>query len=44
LTYARQDLLKDGTHPGDSGGRKVATMLMAFFQTDPLARTWYVRN
>jgi hypothetical protein len=44
LTYVRQDLLEDGTHPSDSGGRKVANMLMAFFRTDPLARTWYVRN
>ena len=44
LIYARQDVLKDGTHPSDSGGRKVANMLMAFFRTDPLARTWYLRN
>jgi hypothetical protein len=44
LTYVRQDLLEDGTHPSDRGGRKVANMLMAFFRTDPLARTSYVRN
>ena len=44
LTYVRQDVLEDGTHPSDSGGRKVANMLIAFFRTDPLARTWYGKN
>jgi hypothetical protein len=44
LIYARQDVLEDGTHPSDSGLRKVANMLVAFFRTDPLARTWYLRN
>lgn len=44
LTYLRRDLLEDGTHPSDSGGRKVANMLTTFFRTDPLARTWYARN
>jgi hypothetical protein len=44
LTYSREDLLEDGTHPSDSGGRKVANMLITFFRTDPLARTWYMRD
>ena len=44
LIYERKDLLEDGTHPSDSGQRKVADMLLAFFRTDPLARTWYLRN
>jgi hypothetical protein len=44
LIYERKDLLEDGTFPSDSGQRKVADMLLAFFRTDPLARTWYSRN
>ena len=44
LIYERNDLLEDGTHPSDSGRRKVADMLLAFFRTDPLPRTWYLRN
>jgi hypothetical protein len=44
LTYERMDLLEDGTHPSDSGRRKIAAMLLAFFRTDPLARTWFLRN
>jgi hypothetical protein len=44
LIYERNDLLEDGTHPSDSGRRKVADMLLAFFRADPLARTWYSRN
>jgi hypothetical protein len=44
LTYEREDVLADGTHPSDSGRRKVADMLRAFFRTDPLARTWHSTN
>jgi len=32
----------DGTHPGTSGQRKVADMLLTFFQTDSTARAWYL--
>ena len=42
LVWERADLAADGTHPSPSGRRKVAEMLLKFFQTDPLARTWYV--
>jgi hypothetical protein len=44
LVYERNDLLEDGTFPSDSGGLKIAGMLLAFFRTDPLARTWYSDN
>jgi hypothetical protein len=44
LIYERKDLLDDGTHPSESGRRKVAAMLLGFFRTDPIARTWYLRN
>jgi hypothetical protein len=42
LIYERGDLLDDGTHPSASGRRKVADMLLKFFETDPLARRWYM--
>ena len=44
LVYERSDLANDGTHPSQSGRRKVADMLLKFFQTDPLASTWYLRK
>ena len=44
LTWERKDLAGDGTHPSQSGRRKVADMLLKFFQTDPLASTWYLKR
>jgi hypothetical protein len=43
LVYERSDLAGDGTHPSQSGRRKVAEMLLKFFQTDPIASRWYVK-
>lgn len=42
LVWTRDDLSGDGTHPNDSGRQKVAQLLLKFFQTDPLANTWYL--
>jgi hypothetical protein len=44
LVWERQDLAADGTHPSQSGRRKVAEMLLKFFEGDPLARTWFVKR
>jgi hypothetical protein len=44
LVWERQDLAADGTHPSQSGRRKVAEMLKKFFEGDPLARTWFVKH
>jgi hypothetical protein len=44
LTYESKDVEVDGTHPSDSGRQKVAILLLKFFQTDPLASTWYLKN
>ncbi len=45
LVWKREDLVeRDGTHPSESGRRKVAEMLLKFFQTDPFARTWFVKE
>lgn len=41
LTWPRSDLGPDGTHPSDSGRRKVALMILNFCQTDPLAAPWF---
>lgn len=42
LVWERGDLGPDGTHPSQTGRRKVADMLLKFFKEDPLARTWFV--
>jgi hypothetical protein len=44
LIWTRDDLAGDGTHPSQSGREKVARMLLEFFKTDPLARTWFVKS
>src|SRR5262249_48641938 len=44
LVWKREDLVGDGTHPSQSGRQKVAEMLLKFFKTDPLARTWFVKE
>jgi hypothetical protein len=42
LTYERDDLAADGTHPSEKGRQKVAELLLRFFRNDPLARDWFV--
>lgn len=44
LFYEEADFAGDGTHPSDSGRRKVAGQLMNFFKTDPTAKEWFVRR
>lgn len=45
LVWERQDLVeRDGTHPSDSGKKKVADMLLKFFKTDPYASPWFVKK
>ena len=44
LVWERADLSEDGTHPSNSGRRKVADMLLKFFKEDALARTWFVKR
>ena len=41
LVWDREDFADDGVHPSPSGRRKVAEMLLDFFKTDPLARSWF---
>ncbi|MCX7825487.1 MAG: hypothetical protein N2689_08000, partial [Verrucomicrobiae bacterium] len=43
LTWTRDDLTPhDGTHPSNAGRQKVASLLLGFFKSDPLARTWFL--
>ncbi len=43
LAYTRTDLAGDGTHPSEAGREKVARLMLHFYQTDPLAKSWFVR-
>ncbi len=43
LQWFCPDFQSDGTHPSASGQQKVANMLLNFFKSDTLARTWFVR-
>ena len=43
FTWQREDCGPDGTHPSDSGRRKVAELLLKFFQTEPTARPWFLK-
>jgi hypothetical protein len=41
LRYEESDLANDGTHPSQSGQRKVAETLLDFFKTDSTTREWF---
>jgi hypothetical protein len=44
LTWAIDDLRSnDRTHPSDSGSLKVANLLLDFFKTSELARSWFLK-
>jgi hypothetical protein len=43
LVWKPEDFAADGTHPSDSGRRKVAQLLLDFMKTDPTAKTWFTR-
>ncbi len=42
LSYKREDLAGDGTHPSELGRDKVARVMLTFFKNDPLAKSWFV--
>lgn len=44
LVWKPEDLGPDGTHPSDSGRRKVAELLLQFMKTDSTAKIWFVKR
>jgi hypothetical protein len=42
LVWLREDLAGDGTHPSDSGRKKVADLLYQFFKNNSLAKSWFL--
>ncbi len=44
LAYTRDDLAGDGTHPSEAGRDKVAKLMLEFYKTDPLAKSWFART
>jgi hypothetical protein len=42
LAWLQADLQSDGTHPSQSGQRKVGTQLLFFFKTAPTTRSWFL--
>jgi hypothetical protein len=44
LIWKPEDLGPDGTHPSDSGRRKVADLLLRFMKTDPTAKVWFAKG
>jgi lysophospholipase L1-like esterase len=43
LVWERSDFVEDGVHPSQSGREKVARLLLDFFTSDPLAKSWFVK-
>lgn len=43
LKWEPQDFNNDGTHPSESGREKVSKLLLDFFSTDPLAKSWFAK-
>lgn len=44
LVWKREDLREDGTHPSATSGRdKVAHLLLAFLESEPTAKSWFLR-
>jgi hypothetical protein len=44
LVWKREDLAGDGTHPSQSGRRKVAEMLLRFFKSDVDTKGWFLKS
>lgn len=44
LWYDESDFREDGTHPSQTGRRKVTELLLQFFKTDASAKLWFAAN
>jgi hypothetical protein len=43
LLWQKEDVGNDGTHPSQSGQRKVADLLWKFFSTDETTKAWFLK-
>jgi hypothetical protein len=43
FVYLRSDVGGDGLHPSADGQKKIATMLLTFFKSDPATKVWFVK-
>jgi hypothetical protein len=44
LSYEEGDFANDGTHPSQSGRRKVGEQMLKFFKTDSTTRPWFLAS
>lgn len=44
LVWNREDFAADGTHPGPTGRRKVAQLLLDFFKSNATAKRWFLKE
>lgn len=44
LVWKCEEFASDGTHPGPAARKKVATMLLKFFQGDPTTTPWFLKT
>lgn len=42
LTWSRAELESDGTHPAQAAEQKVGSLLLAFFKSEPTAKSWFL--
>jgi hypothetical protein len=43
MVYLRSDVGVDGLHPSPAGQQKIASMLLKFFETDPVTKGWFMK-
>lgn len=43
LVWTCDDVRSDGTHPSESGRKKVADLLLRFFKSDRTTKSWFLR-
>ncbi len=43
FVYLRTDVGNDGLHPSPVGQKKVATLMMNFFKSDPVTKNWFLK-
>lgn len=44
LSYSREDLAQDGTHPSPAGRKKIAEFMLDFYKTNEFTKSWFCGN